>query len=111
MSARERSVCCIENRSQLVVLAIFDEGRLCEGVVATSPAVVDWRCLSSVGEPERVVVAIEALLVGRLVPCSSILRRLADGGTTVPETVVRGSISSPINRDSGSSGKYGMSTK
>jgi len=41
ISARERSVCRVRNSSQLVILAIFDEGGLCEGVVATNPAVVD----------------------------------------------------------------------
>jgi len=58
-------------------------------------------------------LALSSLLVGWLVPCSSIRRRLAAGGTTlpVPETVVRGSITSPINRDFGSSGKYGMSLR
>jgi len=56
-------------------------------------------------------VALSLLLVGWLVPCSSILRRLADARTTVPEAVVRESISSPINHDFGSSGKYGMSSK
>jgi len=33
------------------------------------------------------------------------------GWWDVPETVVRGSISSPINRDFGSSSEYGMRSK
>ena len=53
-------------------------------------------------------MALASLLVGWLVPCSSIR---CDGRTTVVETVVGESITSPINCDFGSSGKYGMSSK
>ena len=44
-------------------------------------------------------------------PCSSTQRRLEDGGTTVPDKVVRESIGLQINRDFGSSGTYRMSSK
>ena len=74
--------------------------------IETGPSGSTHTCSFIVGK-----MALASLLVGWLVPCSAIRCRLADGGTTVTETVVRESITSPMNRDFGSSGKYGMSSK